>query len=48
LEYKLKYSPEIIDGMRYNVLVRRIDQYMKYKKAVSEAIASSVKNVTNK
>jgi len=48
LEYKMHYDPETIENMKYHVIRRRIDQYLKYKKAVSEAIANSAKKLTNK
>jgi hypothetical protein len=39
----MKYSPETIDKMKYHIIVKRIDQYMKYKKAMAEAIAKATK-----
>lgn len=44
----MHYDPETIENMKYHVIRRRIDQYLKYKKAVSEAIANSAKKLTNK
>ena len=44
----MKYSPDDIMGMKYHIIKKRIDQYMKYKKEVAKAMEKSAKKITNK
>ena len=43
LEYKMHYSPDDINNMKYHVIQKRVQQFIKYKKEMNEAISNSLK-----